>query len=247
MDGPTQLPAPPPLGALLAAGPLALFLDFDGTLVEIAPDPDAILVPPTLGERLEGLRDRLDGRVSLVSGRALADIEEHLGPVGVARAGSHGLHRVHADGRTAGAVPEPLPDNVVERLREFAHEQGLRYETKSHGGALHYRQRPDCEEQARAFAAGLAQEHGLAVKHGKAVAELVRPGASKQGAVRTFMQDPPFVGAMPVFIGDDVTDEDGFAGAEELGGFGIAVGERPSKRARYRLDSVAAVHHWLEI
>jgi trehalose 6-phosphate phosphatase len=75
----------------------------------------------------------------------------------------------------------------------------------------------------------------------------VRPGATKAGAVEAFMQVAPFAGAAPVFIGDDVTDEDGFAGAIGHGGFGVAVGERPSEKARYGLDSVAAVHHWLEI
>lgn len=247
MDGPTTLPAPPPLGALLAAGPLALFIDFDGTLVEIAADPDAIVVPPALVEGLEALRDRLGGRLSLVSGRALDDIAGHLGPLALARAGSHGLHRVHSDGRLAGTVPEPLPETVVTRLRQFAQDHDLRYEAKSHGGALHYRRRPECADLAQAFAASLAKEHGLAVKRGKSVAELVRQGASKEGAVRAFMNEPPFAGAMPVFVGDDVTDEDGFAGAQSYGGFGIAVGERPSARARYRLDSVAAVHNWLEI
>ena len=87
----------------------------------------------------------------------------------------------------------------------------------------------------------------MCVTSGKGVAELVRPGATKAAAVSAFMEVAPFAGAVPVFIGDDVTDEDGFAGAGEHGGFGIAVGERPSRQARYGLDSVAAVHHWLEI
>lgn len=247
MDGPAQLPSPPPLGKLLAAAPLALFLDFDGTLVDIAPDPDAIHVPAGLAGRLEALRDRLDGRLSLVSGRALDDIARHLGRPAIARAGSHGLHRLHADGREAGDVPGHLPEPAIAQLRGFAEQHGLRYEPKAHGGALHYRQQPELGAVAQAFAQALAQEHGLAVKHGKAVAELVHPGASKEAAVRAFMQEPVFAGAVPVFIGDDVTDEDGFAGAAHFGGFGIAVGERHSERARYQLDSVAAVHHWLEI
>ncbi|MEC8836191.1 MAG: trehalose-phosphatase [Pseudomonadota bacterium] len=98
-----------------------------------------------------------------------------------------------------------------------------------------------------AFAEEFAASRELCVTSGKGVAELVRPGATKAAAVEAFMQVAPFAGAAPVFIGDDVTDEDGFAGAIEHGGFGIAVGERPSEKARYGLDSVAAVHHWLEI
>ena len=247
MDRAIALPAPPPLGTLLSQGSLAVFLDFDGTLVEIASDPDAILVPPDMGDRLRSLRDRLEGRLALVSGRALDDVERHVGQLDLARAGSHGLDRIHADGRPAGSIPAPLPDEVITKLRHFAQDHGLLFELKTHGGALHYRQRPEYEKQAQAFAADLADKHGLAVKHGKAVVELVRPGASKRGAVEAFMEQPPFVGAMPLFIGDDVTDEDGFAGVTDFGGFGIAVGERPSERAQYRLDNVAAVHHWLEI
>ena len=247
MDRSTALPPPPPMGTLLSQGSLAVFLDFDGTLVQIAPDPDAIVVPPDLGDRLRSLRDRLEGRLALVSGRALDDVERHLGRLDLARAGSHGLDRIYADGRPAGEMPEPLPDEVIAKLRSFARDHGLRYEPKAHGGALHYRQRLQCEKQAQAFVADLAAAHGLAVKRGKAVAELVRPGASKRGAVEAFMEEPPFIGAMPLFIGDDVTDEDGFAGVADYGGFGIAVGERHSERARYRLDNVAAVHHWLEI
>ena len=247
MDGPTTLPDPPPLRDLLGEGPVALFLDFDGTLVEIAPAPDAIQVPEGLAASLMALDARIGGRLALVSGRALDDIEGHLGRLDLARAGSHGLHRVHADGRLAGDAPEALPDAAVSDLRAYAQDNGLRYETKAHGGALHYRQRPDFGERAEAFAQSVADRHGLAVKRGKAVAELVRPGASKEGAVEAFMSDAPFAGATPVFIGDDVTDEDGFRGAERFGGFGIAVGERASERARYRLGSVAAVHHWLEL
>ncbi|MBX7495452.1 trehalose-phosphatase [Qipengyuania sp. 6B39] len=241
------LPSPPSLHELLARGPVALFVDFDGTLVEIAPDPDAIRVPRTLAANIVGLRDRLGGRLAIVSGRALRDLEGHTGPLDVARAGSHGAHRVHADGAIAGSEPPALPEAVVEQLQTFAASQGLRYETKAHGGALHYRSRPECEDAVQAFANRIAGDAGLVVKRGKAVAELVHPGADKAGAVRAFMALEPFAGATPIFIGDDVTDEDGFAGAIEFGGFGVAVGERISDKARYRLDSVTAVHNWLEI
>lgn len=247
MIGHKTLLPPPSLGGLLAAGPVALFVDFDGTLVEIASAPDAIVVPSGMAADLEELGDRLLGRVALISGRALDDIERHLGPIELARAGSHGLHCIRADGSFASKVPFVLPLSAVTSLQDFAAANGLRYETKSHGGAVHYRQDPSAEDRVNEFAEQVAAEHGLSVKHGKAVAELVWPGASKQAAVRAFMQQPPFTGAMPIFIGDDVTDEDGFAGACEFGGFGVAVGERRSERARYHLDNVAAVHHWLEL
>ncbi|MDZ4367061.1 MAG: trehalose-phosphatase [Afipia sp.] len=112
--------------------------------------------------------------------------------------------------------------------------------------ALHFRSRPELADRAVAFAQNQAKLHELEVKQGKAVVELVRAGVGKDGAVRVFMADPVFAGAMPVFIGDDVTDEDGFAAATELGGFGIAVGERPSRNARYRLKDVKEVFEWLK-
>ena len=241
------LPPPPSLAALLENGPTALFLDFDGTLVEIAPRPGDIHVPDDLRTGLHALRDRLDGRLALVSGRALDDLERHLGEIAICRAGSHGASRLLADGTRLGEEPRGLSPASVAELKAFAEAQGLFYETKAHGGALHFRGHPEKREATLAFAEAFAASRDLCVTNGKGVAELVRPGATKAAAVEAFMDVAPFTGAAPVFIGDDVTDEDGFAGADRHGGFGIAVGERPSGRARYRLDSVAAVHHWLEI
>ncbi len=240
-------PPPPPLAELAAHQPVALFLDFDGTLVEIAPEPDAIRVPADLAARLHRLRDRMGGRVALVSGRALDNLEAHVGPCELARAGSHGLHCMRPDGSTAGTPPQALPDEVVAMLRAFAAANGLHYEAKSHGGALHFRTSPSIEPDVRRFAAPLAEKFGLDIKPGKAVVELVHPGASKAVAVRAFMAEPPFAGALPIFVGDDVTDEDGFSAAAACGGFGLAVGERISEGARFHLASVAAVHNWLEL
>ena len=247
MDGPNTLPPPPPLAQLLDRGPAALFLDFDGTLVEIAPRPGDIHVPEGLLDRLHALRDRLEGRLALVSGRALDDLTGHLGEPAICRAGSHGASRFLADGTRLGDEPRGLSEASVDELRAFAEAHGLFYETKTHGGALHFRGAPEKREATLAFAEEFAASRELCVTSGKGVAELVRPGATKAAAVSAFMEVAPFAGAVPVFIGDDVTDEDGFAGAGEHGGFGIAVGERPSRQARYGLDSVAAVHHWLEI
>lgn len=239
--------APPSLSALRARGPIALFLDFDGTLVEIAPGPEAIRVPRDLGPRIEKLGKRLDGRLALVTGRALDNLESHLGPLRVARAGSHGAARKLADGAALGESPAPLPDAACQLLREFSQTSGLLLETKPHGAALHFRARPERESEVAALASELAGEFGLLVKSGKSVVELVSPGAGKDGAVRAFMAIAPFEGAVPVFIGDDVTDEDGFRAAGEFGGWGIAVGERPSQAARYRLDGVGQVYEWLEL
>ena len=239
------LPPPPRLPDLSRERPVALFLDFDGTLVELAPTPDSISVGATLADDLATLGARLDGRLALVSGRAIPDLQRHLGPLRVARAGSHGIARELADGSLLGDMPAPLPDDATAALREFAAAHGFALEQKPHGAALHYRSDPSLEPAGLAFAQDLAGRHQLEVKRGKSVIELVRPGVSKEGAVRAFMQVAPFAGAVPIFVGDDITDEDGFRAAEALGGFGILVGERTPTRARYRLPDTTTVHDWL--
>ena len=140
-----------------------------------------------------------------------------------------------------------MPEAVFEALAEFADGEGFHLERKAYGAALHYRADPSLAERAEAFAGSLAVKHGLMVKRGKYVVELVPPGADKGGAVRAFMGEPPFAGACPVFVGDDVTDEDGFEAARELGGFGILVGRRAPTAARYALADPAAVVEWLDL
>ncbi|SHN58506.1 trehalose-phosphatase [Erythrobacter sanguineus] len=241
-----RLPAPPPLASLLEQGRVALFLDFDGTLVEIASGPDVIIVPERLAGGLQRLSDRLGGALALVTGRSIDNLHQFLGPLQLHLAGSHGGH-VLAPDEAALREAEPLPEPVTNALAGFAASFGLLFERKAHGGALHYRARPELEDETHSFAIGLAEAHGLATKAGKCVIELVWPGADKGGAVDLLIGQPPFAGAMPVFIGDDVTDEDGFAACARLGGFGIAVGERPSTAARYSLASVKDVHFWLDL
>jgi trehalose 6-phosphate phosphatase len=246
MEPDHPLPAPPPLASLLADGPVALFLDFDGTLVEIADGPDAVAVPHLLASGLERLAMRLGGALALVTGRSIDNLHNFLGPLALHLAGSHGAD-VRSPCGTQLREGAPLPTVVADALGCFAAASGLLYERKAHGGALHYRVRPDLEEEAYRFATGLAEAHGLATKAGKCVVELVWPGADKGGAVDLLSLRPPFAGAAPVFIGDDVTDEDGFAACTRHGGFGIAVGERFSAAARYSLATVKDVHAWLEL
>lgn len=246
MDEPALKPPPPSLCDLAQTRAIALFIDFDGTLVEIAAEPGSIEVPHGLSARLAALSERLEGRLALVSGRAIESLELHCGPLRIACAGSHGgtLRTAH------GAMirnSDPLPGEVIARVAEWARETGADHEAKPHGAALHSRARPELEESCALYLEELAEQHGLAVKRGKKVAELVRPGADKSAAVHHFMATPPFVGAMPIFIGDDVTDEDGFAACDELGGFGIAVGDRPSQQARFALSGPAAVTQWIDL
>lgn len=239
---PDDIP-PPPLSLLDGA---ALFLDFDGTLVELAEAPDAIEVPGELPGLLERLAARLGGRLAIVSGRALGDLDRHISCGGVAMAGSHGLELRLAD---ATAVPVARPaglDSAREEVRRFAAAgDGLLVEDKPASVALHFRQAPEREAEVAAFAEALAARTGLVVQNGKMVAELRPAGADKGDALRALMREPAFAGARPLFMGDDLTDEHAFAAAAELGGAGVLVGPARETAARYRLDGVAAVAEWL--
>lgn len=237
----------PPLSSILERGPAAMFLDFDGTLVELAPGPDAISPRPGLAGCLRDLDARIGGRCAVVSGRGLSDIEKHIGPLPVAGAGSHGSDMRRADGTVMGQGALGLPETIERDLRGYAAAYGLDYEEKPHGGALHYRSNPEAGPAAHAFAEQLARQHGWAAQAGKSVVEVVACSASKGAAVRAFMAEHPFAGARPFFIGDDLTDEAGFAACEEFGGSGILVGERAGSRAHFMLESVTAVHEWLEL
>ena len=244
MDEPASKPPPPSLSDLALEQAIALFLDFDGTLVEIAAEPGSLDVSADLGARLAASADRLDGRLALVSGRAIENLELHCGPLRLACAGSHGAALRAADGAIIQTA-DPLPTEVIAQVMDWAEETGADHEAKPHGAALHSRARPELEESCALFLEGLADRHGLAVKRGKMVAELVRRGADKAAAVRSFMARAPFAGAMPIFVGDDVTDEDGFAACEEAGGFGVIVGERQSQYARFALPNPKVVAQWI--
>lgn len=234
----------PPLRLLDGA---ALFLDFDGTLIELAETPDAIRVAPSLPTLLDRLRRRLDGRVAIVSGRSIADLARHLPVSDIAFSGSHGLEL-----RLPGGTELPLhvPDDigeVRERVRGFARDQhGLLVEDKPAGVALHYRRAPAEAGRVGDFMEMLAREKSLVVQRGNMVVELRPAGADKGDAVRAFMNEPEFAGARPVFLGDDLTDEHAFGAVAALGGAGILVGPERETAAHYRLPGVKAVAEWLE-
>ncbi len=235
---------PPPSGLLEGA---ALFLDFDGTLVELAETPSAIRVSPRLGPRLAALRERLDGRLVIVSGRSLADLERWLPLPGIACAGSHGLELRLADGSRHAVAPPDGLDRARRRIESFAaNVDGMIVETKPAGIALHYRRAPEQADRVGRLMDELAAACGLALQRGKMVTELRSNGADKGDALRAFMAEPGFAGATPVFVGDDLTDEHGFAAAAGLGGAGVLVGALRATAARYRLASVEAAAAWLD-
>jgi trehalose 6-phosphate phosphatase len=226
---------------------IALFLDFDGTLVELAETPDSIRVSPQLSPLLSRLAERLRGRLAIVSGRAIGDLERYLPCNGLAVSGSHGLELRLRDGSFVPlAVPRGL-DHARERSVRFAGAiPGLLVEEKPFSIAIHYRKVPEREAEVHEFMSRLAAGSGLIVQHGKMVVELRPPGADKGDALRALMTEPEFAGARPMFVGDDQTDEDAFRAAAELGGGGVLVGPPRETAAKWRLEGVSDVAAWLQ-
>ena len=243
--GQTAMLLPPPASLLAGA---SLFLDFDGTLVDLMDRPDDVTADDALRDLLARLNVRLGGRLAVISGRSIAQLDAMLGPVAgeVALSGSHGCeHRWK--GISAQPHRPPTLDRAAERLRPFAGDfPGALVEEKSYGVALHYRMCPEAEKEAVELAWHVARDLELDLQGGKMMIELRVPGGDKGAAVRRMMKLAPMKGTAPVFIGDDRTDEHGFEAAAELGGAGIFVGERRETAARYLLASPAAVRMWLE-
>lgn len=225
----------------------SLFLDFDGTLVEIASRPEAVVVGEELRSLLIRLRDRLDGRLAIITGRPLGDIDRLIHPLQLPVAGSHGLEHRHANGETVAADrPERLDFALTELRRVESANPGVLVEPKPLGVAVHFRGAPEAEGEVRQSAEEIAEASGLQLQPGKMVIELRAAGGNKAAGLRALMGAPPFAGTRPVFIGDDCTDEPGFAEARRLGGDGIYVGEPRETEAGFRLGSVADVLSWLD-
>lgn len=224
----------------------SLFLDLDGTLVDLADTPDEVALDEEMQSLLSRLQAKLSGRIAVVSGRSAADLLDRLRPVTMVVAGSHGLEWIGASGELnrsgeAGGLAE-----VIEELRPLeASHPGVLVEAKPLGVALHYRLAPSAESICRRFAEQAAAAAGLEIQLGKMVVELKPAGGNKGVAIRRFMSQPGFAGTRPVFVGDDLTDEHGFAIARELGGAGILVGDPRETAATYALPDVSAVRSWL--
>ncbi|WP_051651014.1 trehalose-phosphatase [Brevundimonas bacteroides] len=230
-----------------ATGGIALFLDLDGTLAPLASTPDAVLADPRRTEVLRSLDRVLGGRVAIVSGRTLEEIDRIAGGAAHSASGVHGLARRRRDGSLDGAEASRHVAEAVAALEVFAaNRPGVIVEDKGVSAGLHYRQSPDAEAAARTLAQRLSDETGLDLQPGHMVLELKTPGADKGQAVAAFMAEPPFTGATPIMVGDDLTDEAGFRAATALGGYGVLVGPERDTAARYRLDDVEAVLTWLE-
>jgi len=234
-------PAPLDLGAS------ALFLDLDGTLAGFAPRPQDVGPVASRSSLLRTLGERLDGRLAVISGRTIAEVDRILDGAVVAVAGVHGLERRWPDGR----LERPDPDPGLRDAREtFAALKGrfpgLLVEDKDLSLAIHFRAAPDAGDEVLHTAQAVAARTGLVIQAGELVVELRGLGARKGDALNAFMHIAPFAGARPLFVGDDLTDEDGFSAAFALGGEGVLVGPPRQTAARSSLENVDAVIAWLD-
>jgi trehalose 6-phosphate phosphatase len=226
----------------------ALFLDVDGCLLDFADAPDAVTVPATLHATLQRLSQRLHGALALVSGRALRRIDELFAPLRLPAAGLHGLERRSTVARLS---PPPVPSALAaihdEARQVAAAWPGTLVEDKGSALGLHWRAEPRAAAALRAFAeAALPRLPGYRLQHGDHVVEL-RPSSGDKGeAILALLEEAPFRGRKPVFVGDDLTDESGFAVINAHGGLSVLVGQREPSAAHYALRDPAAVRAWLD-
>lgn len=234
----------------LALPAIALFLDVDGTLLEIAARPQAVSVPDDLRERLRALYLASGGAVALVSGRAISDLDALFAPLTLPSAGLHGFeHR----GLSGVYRRRPLPSAAALETARTALSQlsrqhaGLLVEDKHFALALHYRAAPQLEEIALTAMRDIVSRVGddLELQRGKMVVELRPAGATKAEAVAAFLAEAPFAGRLPIFMGDDLTDEPAFELVNRLGGLSVVVGATRPSAARTRLPDVMTVRDWL--
>lgn len=218
----------------------ALLLDVDGTLIDIAPTPDAVVVPPTLIPTLRRLCTRLDGALALVSGRSVDVLDVLLPDAAHAMAGEHGAAIRHAQG-AAIERPDlpPVPEAWLEEAsRLISATPGAVMERKARGFTMHFRRCPDAGPGFHAFLRDLlAGQTRFRLLAGTMVWEVRPDGMDKGHAVRALMARPPFAGRVPIYIGDDITDEDGMRAARALGGVGL--------RVDTAFGSPAGVRAWL--
>ena len=226
----------------------AFFLDLDGTLLEIEETPDAVDADYSELALVGHLLRAADGAVAMISGRSLQQLDEILAPLVVPAAGQHGAERRDAQGvRHRHRFPADVLRPVAVGIRRFAStHQGLVVEDKGASVALHYRLAPQLASAAHAKVREAAEPLGdqVEVQDGKMVVELKPAGCDKGKAIADFMREPPFMGRVPVFLGDDVTDEYGFSVVNAMGGHSIKIGEGESA-ARWRLQNPAAARAWL--
>ena len=239
------MPAPP---ANLNPHAVGLFLDVDGTLLEICDTPSSVVADEALIELLNAGNAALDGALCLVSGRSIDEVDRIMSPEKYPVAGAHGSELRVADGRIPASATVSFPDDAAKILQSVVdRHEGLLLERKHGGMSLHYRKAPALEPECRKLVTSLLSDLGddFRLIAGKMVFEIAPAAHNKGAAIRRIMDEPPFAGRTPVFIGDDVTDEDGFEVVNELDGMTVRVGDIADSKARFTLRDVAAVRRWL--
>ncbi|HEX4157073.1 MAG TPA: trehalose-phosphatase [Rhizomicrobium sp.] len=238
---------PPPLDAFFSLGSDALLLDVDGTIIDIAPTPEAVHVPQSLIHTLRCLQHETGGAIALVSGRKLATLDSLFAPLALAAIGCHGAEWRLQPGHPVEFRARPLPPEIRQTLFSvIAGAPQVRIEDKDYTLAFHYRSAPEVgpELEARLDRAILPFATELRLLRGKCVLEVKPRGFDKGEVIRALMQHPPFAGRRPVFLGDDTTDQDAFTALRELDGIGISIG-RPMADAEFMLPDPQAARDWL--
>lgn len=248
---------PDDLASLILANPAryALFVDFDGTLADIATTPDQVRVEPRLPQDIIHVQDMLGGAMALITGRRIADANRHLAPALLPGSGLHGLEfsagpLARGPGEAGlpealgAGLPQALFQQVVALTRPMA---GVALENKGPIVSVHYRQAPQHESElniglTRLLTQGSFDYH---IKHGRAVLELIPNGTSKGTALMELMRHEPFAGRRPIMIGDDKADEDAFAVARAAGGFGLTVRGEHFRSGDESFGSAGEVRRWL--
>ena len=225
-----------------------LFLDVDGTLLELTDTPSHTLADPDIKLLLGEVSERLGGAVALVSGRKIETLDALFAPLQLPAAGLHGVERRKAGGAVQGAsfVDSQLDDARAAIKILVAAHPGTLLEDKDRTIAVHFRLAPQFEETIRRSMIDIAKPLGsnYHIQSGKMLFEIKPRGFNKATALQAFMKEPPFSGRRPVFVGDDLTDQDGFAMVEAHGGMSVGVGDRV--HAQYYLENVVSVRNWLK-
>jgi trehalose 6-phosphate phosphatase len=230
-------------------GDCAVLLDIDGTLLDLAPTPREVWVPPGLAKTLSRLHEKTSGALALVSGRSLNDIDLIFAPEQFPAVGGHGAEmRVAIDSESVAVHAPPMDKELKRRLAAIAKlSPGILLEDKGYSLALHYRLAPHAEKaiyEAVSLIRADLPNAPIEVLPGKCVCEIKHSGFTKATGVRELMTHAPFRGRLPVFIGDDVTDESVFAIMPDFGGLAFSVGRRAQGVAGH-FDEPRDVRAWL--